>query len=227
MVSRKNNRMITSESTLERDLYMLMEFDPFVESFEEQPLKITYKNSKGGDSTYTPDVICNLRTAPVQNFWIGSLFKQHFVYSEALGKYRLKAMSPEWFLAEVKYRTELFAKLEELKPKLKAGRIYARQQRGKFLIFTETEIRTPVLDNVRFLRRFKERIPNYNDVERILSKIEEVEETTPLKILKLLTNDDNKETARMLPVLWYLTANFRVRFDWFKVLNMRTIISTS
>jgi len=48
------HRMVQFESTLERDLIYLLDFDRRVASFEEQPLKIVYQH-EGKALSYTPD----------------------------------------------------------------------------------------------------------------------------------------------------------------------------
>jgi len=52
--STKMERMIAFESLLERDFIYLLEYDPSVEWFEEQPLSIEYKQ-EGKRLQYTPD----------------------------------------------------------------------------------------------------------------------------------------------------------------------------
>lgn len=52
----KNNRNIFYESLLERDCFLLLEFDDTVESYEEQPLKIPYTRY-GKKINYTPDCL--------------------------------------------------------------------------------------------------------------------------------------------------------------------------
>lgn len=52
--SLKMHRMVQFESTLERDLIYLLDFDPQVVEFEEQPLKIAYQHEGKGVS-YIPD----------------------------------------------------------------------------------------------------------------------------------------------------------------------------
>ncbi len=54
--SYKNNKQLAFESILERDFFMLLEFDKDVVSFEEQPLKINYQ-LKARNTRYTPDVL--------------------------------------------------------------------------------------------------------------------------------------------------------------------------
>jgi hypothetical protein len=63
--SLKMRRMVQFESTLERDLIYLLDFDRRVTAFEEQPLKITYQH-EGKTLSYTPDfqvVFAGSRTA--------------------------------------------------------------------------------------------------------------------------------------------------------------------
>lgn len=50
----KLERMVAFESTIERDLLYLLDFEPHVESFVEQPLVITYWEETN-QRTYTPD----------------------------------------------------------------------------------------------------------------------------------------------------------------------------
>lgn len=222
MTSRKNGRMVASESTLERDLFILLEFDPGVETFEEQPVRLTYPNDKGKTASYTPDALCRLKTEPFDYLWQGSLFCDYFEYSEGLNKYRLKSLAPSWILSEVKYRQDLFDKWQELKPKLKAGRSSAKKQGGCFKIFTEVELRTTVLENVKFLRRFRHRTPDPKDSGNMLLIANELDRSCPNDILRRIAGDDRWELARQIPVLWYLVANFNIEIDWFKPLNMHT-----
>ena len=55
--SYKNKKQIAFESVLERDFYMLLEFDENVISYEEQPITINYEYKDGSKRKYTPDCI--------------------------------------------------------------------------------------------------------------------------------------------------------------------------
>lgn len=55
-MSRKNNKQLAFESTLEHDFFLTLEFDSSVVSFEEQPFKLQY-NSDGTKRFYTPDAL--------------------------------------------------------------------------------------------------------------------------------------------------------------------------
>ena len=58
----RTQAMTAFESTLERDFLLLLDFDPDVEFYEEQPLKITYHDEAGQRRTSTPDVLVRYRT---------------------------------------------------------------------------------------------------------------------------------------------------------------------
>lgn len=55
--SYKNKSQIAFESVLERDFYMMLEFDNNVMSYEEQPVRIQYEYLDGKKRRYTPDTL--------------------------------------------------------------------------------------------------------------------------------------------------------------------------
>ncbi|PRM98013.1 hypothetical protein AN286_04065 [Aliarcobacter cryaerophilus ATCC 43158] len=55
--SYKNKKQIAFESVLERDFYMLLEFDENVISYAEQPITINYEYKDGSKRKYTPDCL--------------------------------------------------------------------------------------------------------------------------------------------------------------------------
>lgn len=55
--SYKNKKQIAFESVLERDFYMLLEFDDNVVYYEEQPMSILYDFIDGKNRKYTPDAL--------------------------------------------------------------------------------------------------------------------------------------------------------------------------
>ena len=193
--SRKNARMVASESSLERDLLVLLEFDPTVERYEEQPVCIEYVDREGDNHTYTPDVL---------------------VYYHP----DLSPASPP-LLCEVKYRADLFANWKEIKPKVRAGRAYARQQGWHFKIITEREIRTPYLKNAKFLRPYRVHIIKEEEARIILDALHVVGESVPEQLLTRLHQDPFKR-AELLPTLWHLVAQGRISADLNKPLTMQT-----
>lgn len=66
--SRKNRRQISFESTFERDLFYLLELDPDVVCYEEQPITVQLEWD-GVQFTYTPDVCVVLRSLDVPIYY--------------------------------------------------------------------------------------------------------------------------------------------------------------
>lgn len=60
----KINRMADAESSLERDFLLILETDPNVTSFEEQPLTIEFVDSKDKIFSYTPDALVHYHNKP-------------------------------------------------------------------------------------------------------------------------------------------------------------------
>jgi hypothetical protein len=193
VASRKNTRMVASESSLEHDLLILLEFDPTVERYEEQPVKINYTDEYGRPHTYTPDVLIYYYTG------------------------KLPARLP--LLCEVKYRAELAANWKEIKPKIRAGRSYARQHGWHFKIMTEHEIRTQYLENAKFLRRYRTITINESDVLLLIGILRETGESNAEQLLTLIYNDRLKR-AELLPTIWHLVSNGVISADLNKPLTM-------
>lgn len=201
VASQKNNVMRAHESTLERDLMFLLEFDLNVATYEEQPVVIEYEDSGGGARTYTPDVLVTYRkdVAPA------------------------KLMPP--LLCEVKYRKDLFANWKILKPKFKAARHFARERGWHFRILTEQEIRTPLLENSRFLLRYQKLEMDWDQAQRLLLMIGELREATPEALL-LACSAEPMERALLLPMLWHLVSIGMLGCDLNRKLTMHSPIWT-
>ncbi|MDC5205832.1 Tn7 transposase TnsA N-terminal domain-containing protein, partial [Acinetobacter baumannii] len=90
------------ESSLERDLMILMEFDPTVHLYTPQPIVIQYKSSDGKTHRYIPDGLIEYHSEP-----------------EKL---------PKMILVEVKYRIDFLNRFNEILPKFRAANLYAKNQ---------------------------------------------------------------------------------------------------
>ncbi|SFN48128.1 TnsA endonuclease C terminal [Formivibrio citricus] len=147
------------ESSLERDLIMLMAWDADIDWFQVQPVKIRYTNPNGNRRSYTPDLLV------------------HF----------LRNPKPETdrkpILCEVKYREELARNWKELKPKFKAAKAYANEQGWDFQIFTEDRIRTPYFRNIQFLWSYRYSPLYETHHERLLQALSEMEEASINRLL--------------------------------------------
>ena len=190
---------VAFESALERDLYLLLDFDPSVAHFEEQPVTIAYQDPGGVKRRYTPDVLVH--------------------YIPALRGQR----DHRSVLYEIKYRDDLRTHWHEYRAKFKAARRYARSQGWRFRLITEREIRTPYLKNVKFLRQYRARRFDCGDSHQMLTILAERGETEPETLLALLS-PDRWERARLLPVLWHLIAIGEVGADLTVPLTMSSRI---
>lgn len=170
--------LVGFESKLERDFYYLLDFDHRVASFEEQPTRISYTDN-GSEKSYTPDV-----------------------FVEYYPEYNLIP-----HLYEVKYRTDIKRNWTDLKPKFLAGIRYAKKRGWRFRLATEVEINGPLLDNARFLRRYRGQHFDESILDLILSVVGQNQASaTPESILNAISRDKWKQ-ASILPSIWYLIAN--------------------
>jgi hypothetical protein len=177
--------MTAFESSLERDFLLLLDFDPDVEFFEEQPVKIVYHDANGRRRTYTPDVLVRYRTD------------------------RLQARYTKPLLCEVKYRDDLRQHWAEYRPKFRAAQRYARQQGWRSRLVTERRVRTPYLENVKFLRPYRTLPVNDSYRTHLLSTLASVEATDPASLLAAVCQD-RWQQAQLLPMLWQLVATRQI-----------------
>ena len=191
------NNAAEFEGSLERDLYHMLDFDWTVERFEEQPVEIRYKDARGKTRKYTPDVLIEY----------------------------VPEVDRKPVLAEVKFRKELKEHWRDFKPRFRAALRFAKENGWVFRLLTEREIRTQSLLNTKFLRRFKNRNVEEEDMHRILHQLARSGKTTPADLLAQLS-DDQWEQARLLPTVWYLVANRRIDVDLHQPLSMRCALGS-
>jgi len=193
----KGEAPVAFESSLERDLFVILDFDLNVERYEEQPVSIKYIDNNGKVKTYTPDVLVTYR-------------------KDIEPAIRMKTM-----LCEVKYRQDLKNNWAEYKCKFKAAVRYARNKGWVFRILTEREIRTPYLVNAKFLRRYRNMNVNGDDKKLLLHAIFEMREANPDEVLLFLSGDEQRR-LEILPALWNLVSNRMIGTDLTLPLTMRS-----
>lgn len=120
----KNKRSISYESLLERDFFLLLEFNEDVSFYEEQPFTIKYFRC-GREYKYTPDCLV------------------HYKNSETVP-----------CVIEVKFSDEINRDKTFYDLKFKAIEEYIVKNDMNFSLFTELQIRTKFLENAQFLYRF-------------------------------------------------------------------------
>lgn len=183
--------MTAFESSLERDFLLLLDFDPDVEFYEEQPVRIVYQDDHGRCRTYTPDVFVRYRTAAKP------------------------------LLGEVKYRDDLRQHWTVYRPKFRAAQRYARQQGWRFRLVTERHVRTPYLENAKFLRPYRTLPMPEPHRRQLLDTLRGLRETAPATLVAAIAQD-RWQQAQVLAVLWQLVVTRQVHADLSQPLTMRS-----
>lgn len=192
------------ESSLERDLLLLVHWDHEVEWYQSQPVKIEYTDSQGKARSYTPDLLVSYRTI------------------ERSGR-PPKTLKP--LLCEVKYREDLVKQRDQLKPKFRAARSYAKANGYEFRVLTEREIRTEYLKNVQFLWSYRYAPFQPHHYEKLKSVLQELEETDPHTLLEACYSSKTLRGEAMW-TLWCMIARCWVKCDLHQPLTMKTRIWT-
>ncbi len=193
----KSDEMTAYESRLEHNCQKLVTFNLNVIKYEEQPVTIPYIDENGKDRKYTPDILIHYRNDIDP----------------------MKSWRP--LLGEIKWRSDLFKDWKELRPKIKVGRRYAKEQDYDFAVLTDHEINTPYLKNTIFLLVSRDLPVNEEDSELLLNALVSRGETDAETLMRSIT-EDNFKKAELLPTLWQLVANFMIGTNLELPLNMRS-----
>lgn len=189
------------ESSLERDFMELVRFDQNIEMYTPQPVKIKFNDRHNRKTTYVPDGLIEYR-------------------SDIYPANELKPV-----LCEIKYRDDFRKDWKRLIDCFKAAKIYAIEQGWVFKVYTEYEIRTNYLKNIKFLIEYRDEISSISVEDNILIKLEELRISDPEALLMSLFRDPWTR-ASAIRVLWKLIALRRVGCDLTEVLTMRSKIWT-
>ncbi|RLI61422.1 MAG: heteromeric transposase endonuclease subunit TnsA [Candidatus Asgardarchaeum californiense] len=197
----RKQKSIAFESTLERDLLTLLEFNDSVDDVIEQPLTIEYVNHNGRAVTYTPDFLVDFKEAEA------SLLK--------------RPRKP--LLIEVKPREKLQKHFKELKPRFKVAMRYAHANDMIFKIYDESKIRTPYLNNILFLKRYKRLTYREEDESNILAYINSSGSITIEAVIEYLFISKEQKSIG-LGQIWHLLANKKLLCNFSKMLDKQTIV---
>lgn len=172
--SEKNNSLVWFESSLERDFALLMEFNPEVSHYLEQPFTIEYFNKQGKKREYTPD------------------FLVHFLDD-----------TPPW-LCEIKPSEKVLKMKAVLSEKINAAKKFCKDEGYCFRLFTDENIRTIYLDNIKFLNNYDIGFASEPCIELIEERLMVLGSTT-IKELLISLDDANKQIkAKCIYALWCL-----------------------
>jgi len=185
------------ESSLERDFYVLLEFDPLVLRWDPQPVRLQVSP---GLPSYVPDTLVS---------YAGD-------HDRPGSEYRV--------LYEIKYRDELKKNWGQLKPRFIAAKRYARSQGWQFRIITEREIRgTEFLWNAKFLLPYIHDAISDGEYALLTKTLRHQDLSTPFKLLAACASDP-WEQARLLNALWHLVAVRDIECDLSIRLTMQSEI---
>lgn len=194
-VSMASGGMAAFESSLERDWLVALDFDPSVRSVQEQPFTIEYCVD-GRERRYTPDIMVQ--------------------FESSLGQI-------DTLVYEVKPRAELKANWLAYKARFKAAVHYCRSRGWRFKIVTEHEIRTPYLDNAKFLRRYRTLVDQPLICKQLLYTFKALGPTTPQGLLAA-AYWPQEDRMKAIPMLWKMVTDGRIGVDLSEPLTMASEI---
>ncbi len=187
--------MLAFESKLERDLHILLEFDPEVRTVADQPLGISFVDGRGRLNKYTPD--CEIQ----------------YVRSQR---------AP--MLVEVKYRADLFRGWPDLHPKLRAATRFARNRGYGFRIITKREVHGQRLENARWLISYRSMPIPVAEVDQMVEVIGSLGgSSTPANLIERLTASVHRR-EELLVALWHAIAIKCLQIDLNAKLSMSSAI---
>lgn len=183
--SSKSDVMIGFESLLEKEYMLLLDFDPTVEKYVEQPVTLPVP---GKSRRYTPDLLVTFRENSTGH-------------------------RPPAQLIEIKTTADLARKAEDLAPKFAVAEQYAADRGWIFLKKTELDIRTQRLANLKFLRRYRTLSPPPEEVAIVIERLAALGGSSQLQTLLDLLGSTLEKQAQWTPVLWHLIVSGQVLFD--------------
>ncbi|NDI85464.1 TnsA endonuclease N-terminal domain-containing protein [Undibacterium crateris] len=202
------------ESTLEEDFLVLMRFNRLVDSerIETQSVKVDWQDDAGKMRTYTPDVLVHFRKDLTESRDLPSRLCE------------IKPNLDEDNKKDRPYppRTENAA---ENKLKWAAASRLAAMRGWEFSIVYEREIRTPYLDNAKFLMRYLEHTPaSQIDAQMLACLTQEGPISLEEFIKKFAKNLESR--AKIFPNCYRLIATQQIHVDLTKRLTLQTILTS-
>ena len=187
-VSWRESEPVPYESPLERDFVLRQEFSLAVSSVLSQPCKIPFVTYSGRHAEYTPDYLVTYTVSDIALGW-----------------------EPPPLLVEVKSKEDWQANWREWSPKWKAARRYAAERGWRFKIMDEDRIRTSALDNIAFLKEYRDLDVEREDSDSIVA---DVKELGAVKVDYVLAKHfPGLYRARGIAHVWHLIARRRLDCD--------------
>jgi hypothetical protein len=183
--SQKNGRMLGFESLLEKDLFVLLEYDDEVLSFEEQPVRIPLA---GKAKSYVPDVLIHYRQTP-------------------------SSRAKKSILAEVKTAEDLEKNKAKYANKFAVAKRWAASKGLVFQTRSDKEIRSQRLAFLKFLREYHYIEAEAAQISRVLVGLRDLGgHATYTKLLHALCPSEEAQLTT-IPVIWHLVATRQIVVD--------------
>ena len=117
--------VVEFESILEKEYMLLLDSDPYLESYDVQPVEIPLSRGR----IYVPDLLVTYRPTPSGNL-----------------------RPPE--LVEIKTQEHLDRYADKYREKFAAAVVFAEERGWIFVTRTELDVRTPLIQNLKYLHRY-------------------------------------------------------------------------
>lgn len=183
------------ESTLERDYLLLLNFNNHVVSYDEQPVKISWKDSSNQEKSYTPDVLVNYHDA-------SSTLVEIKYRSELLEKWAELKPKFKAAIAYCRSRGWRFKIITEVE---------VRRSELKNIKFLNGYINLNSNDDFD------------SKCNKLLEIIYDLVQTTPEEVLNRVSMDKMAQ-AELIAALWFLTATQQINVDLSEPLTMKSHI---
>lgn len=182
------------ETYLVRDLFLMLAFDRRVQDTRRHPFRLHYEH-QGKERLYTPDAMAD---------YIQDDKRWSEVYA-------------------VKSRRDLEEGFDFYRPQFKAAVAHCRANGWRFKIISEQRIRGSEIENLRFLRRYRD-LPR-QEVHRaaLLQSLSITGPTTPQTLLAATWFDKERQMAALCE-LWRLVAVGEVKVEMCAPLTMKSLI---
>jgi hypothetical protein len=181
------------------DFFIILDFDLNVQYYQRQPVSVTYTDPSGDSRAFTPEFLITYRRDIVP----------------------ARKMRP--LLCDVMTRQDVFENWANLLPRLRAARRYARGRRWQYQLLTERHIRTPYLENAKFLLPYCRLETDWEGSLPLLRTLRELRQADPEALLAACATGEGHR-AELTPLLWHLISIWQIGADLTEPLTMRSTI---
>lgn len=197
VVSLRDGESVMTESGLERDWILQLDFDPDVSDIISQPFTLSYTDSKGKRRRYTPDISAMVR--------------------DDLG-------TVERVIYEVKPVRLLRLKEAEYADAFDAARRYCAEHGWRFAIVTEEDIDPVRIKNIQFLRRYRWQETNEEHARSLAAALQEHGPQSAADLIHVAFPAP-EDALPVLASLWHLVSIGRLAVDLDRQMTNLTVVS--